>query len=261
MIALWVLKNACKLLILLGSTSAFTSIITHHDEQRRMGVTSLRMNLDDIPVLKVDAEIPLVRMLVISDTHGLEEHLFEKGFPDVDILVHCGDWWSARGSKDRLDRVLAEQAHHIPRKIVVRGNHDPGKYKFSQSEALYVTEATLLDFEGLKIEIRPYDTCGQLSEDVDILLSHEPPRGLLDMVYSGHHVGDTRLLESCESSPIKPKLWCFGHIHESRGIISHRFADTTQSTLIVNASSENSYKTKQVLSGPVLVHIGKVTSG
>jgi Icc-related predicted phosphoesterase len=238
------------------------------------------MKVGDIPLVVIPADVPLVRFLVMSDTHGMEERLFDDDadedhrhhFPlNVDVVLHCGDWWSARGSRDRLDRFLAEWIHQLsfnevhnpnaPMLIVVRGNHDPGKYKFSLSNALYVTQSTRLDIHGLTIEIRPYNTCGVLCDDVDVLVSHEPPHGLLDQAYNGEHGGSTRLLASVKGSPTKPKVWCFGHIHEARGVMLHRFdsnsTNTESTTILVNAASENDYRTKQVKSGPILLLIGK----
>lgn len=267
------LQKLCRALICFGSTLAFTSPLRSTHAQQRMSVaivSSLRMKVDDIPIIVIPADIPLVRLLLISDTHGMEERLFDDdGIPvNIDLILHCGDWWSARGSRDRFDRLLAKWSHTLstngncctpsPMMIVVRGNHDPGKYKFSLSNAMYVTQPTRLDVYGLTMEIRPYDTYGVLCDDADILVSHEPPRGLLDQVSSGEHVGCTRLLTSVQESPTRPKVWCFGHIHEARGVMLHRFdADATEPTVLVNAACENAYRTKEVKSGPVILNIGK----
>ena len=261
------------MLICLGGTLAFTSHLSTTPVQHRMPtatISSLRMKVDDIPILVIPADIPLVRVLVISDTHGMEERLFDDdGIPtNIDVLLHCGDWWTARGSRDRLDRLLAKWKREIsingsccatsPMMIVVRGNHDPGKYKFSLSNATYITKSTRLDVHGLTIEIRPYDAYGVLCDDVDILVSHEPPRGLLDRAISGEHVGSIRLRTSVQESLTKPKVWCFGHIHEARGTMFHSFdPDTAESTILVNAACENAFRTKQVKSGPMLLAIGK----
>ncbi|KAI2508827.1 calcineurin-like phosphoesterase-like protein [Fragilaria crotonensis] len=270
------LKKLCRMLICFGGTLAFNYKLSNPLQQRMSvaAVSSLRMKIGDIPLVFIPADIPVVRFLVISDTHGMEERLFDDldHFPqNIDVVLHCGDWWSARGSRDRLDRFFAEWIQkvrfneninaHGPMLIVLRGNHDPGKYKFSQSKAVYVTHSTRLEVHGLTMEIRPYDTCGVLCDDVDVLVSHEPPHGLLDQAYGGEHVGSTRLLASVKESPTKPKVWCFGHIHEARGMMRHRFdsngTNRESTTVLVNAASENDYRAKQVKSGPVLLHIGR----
>jgi metallophosphoesterase superfamily enzyme len=77
-----------------------------------------------------------LRLLVMSDTHGMEEQLFKflsrEGnespmpyqLPAADVLIHCGDFWGSRARTMHLDSFFAAQTH-IPIKIVVRGNHDP----------------------------------------------------------------------------------------------------------------------------------------
>lgn len=62
---------------------------------------------------------------------------------------------------------------------------------------------------------------------VDILLSHHPPKGILDEVYPGKHVGLSEVRALSDS--LKPRLHLFGHIHESRGHLRQG------STVYVNA--------------------------
>lgn len=58
---------------------------------------------------------------------------------------------------------------------------------------------------------------GQIPENVDILVSHGPALGILDMTERGERVGCPFLLK--ELRRIKPRLHIFGHIHEDRGVI------------------------------------------
>ena len=51
--------------------------------------------------------------------------------------------------------------------------------------------------------------------DVDILVTHSPPYGILDVSNKGNYCGSKALLK--EVHRIKPKLHLFGHIHEARG--------------------------------------------
>lgn len=46
-------------------------------------------------------------------------------------------------------------------------------------------------------------------------MTHGPPMGVLDAVQSGDHVGCEHLLRAMRRC--KPKLHCFGHIHEGWG--------------------------------------------
>lgn len=50
---------------------------------------------------------------------------------------------------------------------------------------------------------------------IDVMMTHGPPLGILDAVESGEHVGCGHLLRAARRC--KPKLHCFGHIHEGWG--------------------------------------------
>ncbi|TYZ63064.1 hypothetical protein PybrP1_006880 [[Pythium] brassicae (nom. inval.)] len=52
--------------------------------------------------------------------------------------------------------------------------------------------------------------------DVDVLLTHGPPHGVLDKVFTGAHVGDETLLKEVLSR-CRPQFHVFGHIHEAYG--------------------------------------------
>ena len=50
---------------------------------------------------------------------------------------------------------------------------------------------------------------------IDILVTHGPPRGVLDRVVSGERVGSSALADAV--ARVRPRLHVFGHIHEARG--------------------------------------------
>ncbi|KAL9027800.1 MAG: hypothetical protein Q9196_003733 [Gyalolechia fulgens] len=51
--------------------------------------------------------------------------------------------------------------------------------------------------------------------DIDILLTHGPPMGIRDMTFTGETVGCEHLLRAVKRC--RPRLHCFGHIHEGWG--------------------------------------------
>lgn len=59
-----------------------------------------------------------------------------------------------------------------------------------------------------------------IPDDVDIVMTHGPPREILDFVPGGDehqgHVGCDALLHAMQR--VRPLMHCFGHIHESRGV-------------------------------------------
>jgi len=203
--------------------------------------------------------------------------------PQADVLLHCGDFASSGSRKNqraaarRLDDFLARQTH-IPEKIVVQGNHDPdspAKVLFPNSKALYVRSSSTLTINGVSFALEPYSRRmyfrsfrNRMSPSVpsfpacDILVSHEPPKGILDMTYHGFSAGSAYLRELVEHAEHKPRLWLCGHIHESRGVISKHFHperghidDIDASTMVINASNANSGKANRLVSGAVMVEI------
>ena len=54
-----------------------------------------------------------------------------------------------------------------------------------------------------------------IPNDIDIVMTHGPPRGILDWCHQGN-VGCPNLLKAIRR--VKPLMHCFGHIHEGNGI-------------------------------------------
>ncbi|KAF4552024.1 Calcineurin-like phosphoesterase-like protein 1 [Elsinoe fawcettii] len=52
--------------------------------------------------------------------------------------------------------------------------------------------------------------------DIDIMMTHGPPYGRLDLTLRGPKVGCPHLLAAV--SQVRPRLHCFGHIHEGWGV-------------------------------------------
>lgn len=265
-----------------------------------------------------DKNLPPLRMVVISDTHGFEGalsrfstasnadsatvedhhskiHSDDSLLPQADVLLHCGDF-AASGSRKtqraaarRLDEFLARQTH-IPEKVVVQGNHDPdspAKVLFPNSKALYVRSSSTLMINGVSFTLEPFSrrmafrsirrrtssyALPSLSQ-CDVFVSHEPPRGVLDLTYHGFSAGSLYLRELVEHAEEKPRLWLCGHIHESRGVTTQQFhpgggenggneeESNGASTMVINASNANSGRANRLVSGAVLVEIERRVVG
>ena len=181
-----------------------------------------------------------MKIVVISDTHGREAEL---GVLEGDVLVHCGDVMGGLGQSDadldRLDDWLGRQRfRHI---LVVGGNHDFALQRRAQrsgggSERV-LRSATYLEDDGVVIDgLRFYGApwipalrgfayyqrrpalarrWAAIPDDTDVLITHTPPRGVLNRTRRGQAIGcpslRRRLLE------VRPRLHCFGHVHASGG--------------------------------------------
>jgi len=85
-----------------------------------------------------------------------------------------------------------------------------------------------------------------IPDKVDVLITHGPPRGILDLTISGEHAGSQSLLD--RSRIVKPKVHVFGHIHETYG------SQYNREVHYINASILNEYY--QMVNKPVVIDIG-----
>ena len=58
------------------------------------------------------------------------------------------------------------------------------------------------------------------------MMTHGPPLGVLDEIMNGEHVGCEHLLRAARRC--KPRLHCFGHIHEAWGAKKVRWNDSNE---------------------------------
>lgn len=189
-----------------------------------------------------------MKLTFISDTHNKTTKKFTDMIPkDTDILIHSGDAL-LHGSEDEWSNFLYWLNNECPGnvKIYVPGNHDifvERNYdealemwnEASRGSIILIDEG--VEIEGVEIYGTPWtpkvsindpwafnfhrlDGCRHILEipkDVDILISHGPPNGILD------YVRDWRSYENLVSvgyfmpDDIKPKIHSFGHIHECGG--------------------------------------------
>lgn len=196
-----------------------------------------------------------MKICCVSDLHGY--------FPDVgsgDLLIICGDL-TARDTLDQHSDFLNWICkQNYKEKIVVAGNHDnflaqnPNFY--SKSPIKYLCDSGS-EFEGLKIwgcphslwfpEVNAHCTAFMSTEpqlkkkydlipdDIDILISHTPPWGVLDKSIWSNNCGSLTLLNAVER--VKPKYLICGHIHEAYGSLMYKHAGPD--SWCINASHVN----------------------
>ena len=188
-----------------------------------------------------------LRIVLLSDLHDLFR---EVEVPGGDILLCAGDWTmqsrSLRSIVD-FDQWLGELPHR--HKVCVPGNHETYLQTALANRSL-VSNAVLLinegvEIEGLRIWGSPVTLVGPafsmrsaeerrrlyatIPGDTDILISHGPPRGILDRAPgSSFHAGDRELLDAVNR--VKPRLHVFGHVHGAHGLFA------TRETLFANAA-------------------------
>jgi predicted phosphodiesterase len=190
-----------------------------------------------------------VRIVCVSDTHGQHGRMV---VPDGDLLVHAGDA-TLRGTRAQLeafDAWLGSLPH--PHKVVIAGNHDFALERDPAARS-WIRGGTYLQDEGVVVgglriwgspwQPRFFDWAFNLDRgaplaavwamipaDTDVLVTHGPPRGILDRTARGEDVGCDDLLREVVER-VRPRLHVFGHIHEAYG------REARDGITFVNASS------------------------
>jgi predicted phosphodiesterase len=145
-----------------------------------------------------------MRLVVISDTHGLHNHIGI--LPAGDVLVHAGDFMNSGLYPEEIlsfNHWLAKQA--IQRRVVCGGNHDRLFQLAPRLARELLTNATYLENTGVTIDGVSFWASPYTPEFLNWAFMY--PRGAATRYWE--------LLKAVEE--IKPKLHIFGHIHGGAG--------------------------------------------
>jgi Icc-related predicted phosphoesterase len=175
-----------------------------------------------------------MKIAALSDTHGLEVVL-----PVAEVLIHAGDMTSygTWPETSYAGRTLGCELYQAV--LLVPGNHDNAFEDYPKEDLFcfmpnthllidQVWECKGLVFYGspwtpLFDEVNQYCTAymrteeelrrrfEQMPAEIDVLITHGPPRGILD-----NGAGSIALREAIEKRKIGKHI--FGHIHECGGM-------------------------------------------
>lgn len=190
----------------------------------------------------------MMKIWHISDTHTY--HGLLKVPEDIDMVIHSGDATNPRdpyvSEQEMLNFISWFGSLPIKHKVFVAGNHDlciernlVTKIDFMKNGIVYL-ENDYAEVEGIKIWGSPFtptfgqgwafnkkrsalhDIWKEIPDDVDIVVVHGPPKGILDLAY--HQLN---CIEFCGDEALRkrmyllnPKLCLFGHIHNNEDIIN-----------------------------------------
>jgi len=182
----------------------------------------------------------------ISDTHTFHEMLTVP--ENIDIAIFSGDCSNPQNTLQNSFEVLAFLKWFgqlpIKYKVFVAGNHDVSierkvifENDFIDNGIIHLWDKEVI-IEGVKVYGSPYTPSfgfgwafnkdrskihkvwEQIPEDVDIIVTHGPPKGILDLSYDRDNklemCGDLALKKRIKQ--LNPKLVCFGHIHNCDNI-------------------------------------------
>ncbi len=170
-----------------------------------------------------------MKIVIISDTHGLHEDLPEM---DGDLLIHCGDFEHTADLDSWFDCLDFD---HV---VAIGGNHDhDAAEKYFEELPVFFNAHFLVDetieIAGLKIYGSPWinELEGAafsldhdeieakwdiIPDDTDILITHVPPFGILDRARNGENWGCSLLANRVADMNLR--FHCFGHVHFSYGV-------------------------------------------
>jgi len=190
-----------------------------------------------------------MRLVITSDTHG--RHDLIPDLPAGDVLVHAGDFMNSGLYPEEIlsfNHWLSNQP--IQRRVVCGGNHNRLFQNMPELARQFLTNAINLENTGVTIDGvsfwgSPYTPeflnwafmyprgpaarqyWDQIPHDLDVLITHGPPFGILDQTErGGPHLGCEELLKAVEEK--RPKVHIFGHIHGGAGAFDNgtpRFAN------------------------------------
>ncbi len=163
-----------------------------------------------------------MRILACADLHGRAERiarvraLVAEHRPDVVLLpgdlTHAGQ---------------GEEALSLLRTLSVPVLAIPGNMDGPRAAAEILTRGLLLGVESVIIQGVSFGG-PQVSATCDVLVTHEPPHGTLDVAGTGQHIG-SRVVRDLVMR-LRPRLLTCGHVHESPGV------EQIDDTVVVNCT-------------------------
>jgi Icc-related predicted phosphoesterase len=184
-----------------------------------------------------------MRAVIISDTHEKHRQIF---LPEGDILIHCGDWTFTGAFNKVADFIHWMKEQDFKYKCIIAGNHELSLDHRSSSRNMILNlikesgiiylEDSLIEIEGIKFYGAPWqpefhswafnlprgfplaNKWKQIPNDVNVLITHGPPYGILDDTTDNGSQGCEELAKRVKQLP-NLKLHCFGHLHHSGGKI------------------------------------------
>jgi Icc-related predicted phosphoesterase len=190
-----------------------------------------------------------MKLLLFSDLHSdfrAAAKLIQLS-AEVDVVVGAGDFCNVRRGLEDIIQALSQIQRPT---VLVPGNAENDKelnHACRLWKKAFVLHGKLATIDGIQfygigggIPVTPFgswsfdlteEQAKKLLQDCPfggVLLSHSPPKGLLDLSSDGRSLGSTAVKEAIEAK--QPRLVVCGHIHGSAGQV-----ERMDQTTVVNA--------------------------
>lgn len=210
-----------------------------------------------------------MKIAVISDTHRKHFELTKSLLNEnIDLIIHAGDASNVKSPfinvNEMLEFLTWYESLPIKYKIFVPGNHDSSiehnLVDFTKFPSVTVLIDESIQIEDLNIFGSPYTpSFGQgwaynkshsklsniwrqiIPDNTDILITHGPPKGVLDLTTDRHSKGYIQV--GCKSLlnrvlEVQPQFHIFGHIHDEPNILNNGIKKINDlKTTFINASN------------------------
>jgi len=207
-----------------------------------------------------------MKIVAFSDLHGQQNRKLTEWFDNnpADLLIFAGD---LQANNYDYGEGFIDWIHKLPYKykVLLVGNHD-GNYLRTQYHAAVLRDIIFLNnhtavIDGIAIFGSPYTVkygnwwfmlednelekiWKTIPNDIDILVTHGPPFGILDCTREGITAGSKTLLKRVNELK-NLKYHIFGHIHEAYGI------KTVNNKTFINTSLLN--ERYSLVNNPVII--------
>jgi Calcineurin-like phosphoesterase len=202
------------------------------------------------------------RLLIISDTHGMDFSPAHKPLQHADVAIHCGDLTGGSKLEEFRTTIQLLKDINAPLKLAIAGNHDftmdiptfekkveevtppldpelvakeygtlgEARHLFEGAKdagIIYLDEGThqftLKNAALLMVYASPYTPAlgawgfqyhperghnFSIRKEVDVAITHGPPRGIMDYTYSRERAGCPNLFAAVARA--RPRVHCFG---------------------------------------------------
>ncbi len=170
-----------------------------------------------------------MKILHLSDTHSCHHRL--QNLPEADVVVHSGDFCMVGSEQEAIDFVNWFCDLPYRHKIFICGNHDGCLYGADidglDDNVHYLCNSGI-EIDGLKfygvpmfmgdcVSDRQSRNYAKIPSDTDILITHSPAYGILDLDDNINY-GSEEILDRLTALNLKAHL--FGHIHAQHGMKS-----------------------------------------